>query len=217
MPTLITLSGLAGAGKSSVAQLIKSYLSVIGVTSAVFEFGDFPKQSMANLLNKSVEDLYGTVELKNKNRAHLIHYAQMMKFFCGNDVWAKQLLNKINGLHDLDVIIVPDLRFPEELHVLNGFNGKMYNASIWREEVIPFQHKWLKEGYENNLLTGNQLYQYHNIDKELNPMAWEHSNSFDWTIYNDATRIELHNQIENFINEKLIINGKLIPRVSRTV
>jgi hypothetical protein len=207
MPKLITISGLAGAGKSTAAALLAKHLRRHKKTAFVVNFGDFPKQAVADFFQVPVEDLFGKNQKKNKARSFLIAYAQGIKNFSGADYWAKMMIEKINSIKDVDFIIIPDLRFQEELLTLSTFNGPISMMVVRRGAILPVNEDWLILGYHKGYLEGNQLYQYFNLNKENNPMAFMQDESFDKVLINEY-QATMESQIQDFINSNLLQNAK---------
>jgi len=219
MATLITMSGLAGAGKDRTAYFLAKEFKDKGYRTGTFSIADTPKLELANLLSRSVEDMFGTDLEKNKNRPMLIQYAEMMKTFCGKDIWAKRLLAKINPMVELDFIFITDLRFHEEMSVFDEFNGDVIYNYVTRERVLPSDPEWLTQGYHKGLLEEFQLYQYYNIDPKKNPLAYEGREVFNTTFdSNDGydSNQKLINQIKLFVN-KHTKNEQSVSRISRSV
>lgn len=215
-PTIITISGLAGAGKSTLASLMQKRLESLGKKAVILNFGDFPKMAVAEFFNVPVEELFGThtsTAKKNKARHFLIAYAQGIKNFSGADYWAKMMVEKIQTLSDHDFIIIGDLRFQEELNALNELPGELKITLVERLDVIPREFDWLILGYYKGFLEANQLYQYHNIKSEDNPMAFMRNDSFDY-VFKNTTEGALFSKCMTYLDKIISNNQSLKPNTN---
>ena len=217
--TIITISGLAGAGKDTTAGYIQDHLSVLKKKSVVLSLGDFPKMAVADFFKVRVEALFGrraSPGAKNKARHFLIAYAEGIKNFSGADYWARMMVDKINELKDIEYIIIPDLRFQEELLLIDKIEADLVMAVVRRDAILPVDEDWLILGYHKGYLEGNQMYQYHNLKPELNPMAYIVDSSFDYVFDNNRNDLS-SNQIEQFIKTKITHEQQPVSGISRSV
>src|SRR5690606_32228750 len=106
---IIAISGYAGSGKSSFQKSLIKILEHNDYSVASIGFADKPKALYAELMGKSVEELFENSVEKNKNRANFVAFAEGLKDIFGKNVWADNLVKSLSLYEMYDFVIIPDL------------------------------------------------------------------------------------------------------------
>jgi len=109
---IIALYGEKRVGKDTTADIIKKYFP----TFQRVAFADIPKEIISKTFGITKEQFD---DLKNTNevyRQYLVNFAETMKKYFGNDIWAKLAINSE------DNILITDLRFKEEYDYIKKYN-----------------------------------------------------------------------------------------------
>lgn len=140
MKHLVAFAGAAGSGKDSAASCYLDHLDILYETSVRPMAG--PLKQISRVVATQLAVLNGSTDIvelslheeKEKSREFLAgkSYRQLMQFlgteFGRNflastywlDLWAKQLYNP----HLLDLVLVTDVRFPNEVEFLQSYAAK---------------------------------------------------------------------------------------------
>jgi len=127
----IAISGKMCAGKSFITNSLMKHFNNI----------NFNKISFADDVYYIARNMFGMTE---KNRVLLTSIATKMREI-DNDVWAKSTILRVNKLEN---VIIDDLRFPNELHLLKKIKKKKFfliRINISKE----LQLQRLKKTYPN--------------------------------------------------------------------
>jgi len=129
---VILVTGKAGSGKDTTAVLLKEMLECQDKKVEILHFADELKKYVADMLKISVEELE---ELKrNKENVYwyggnvsirwLLQYIGMLfREQVDEKYWVDKILEKLWDLeYDIDYVIIPDLRFKNELGVCKFFD-----------------------------------------------------------------------------------------------
>jgi hypothetical protein len=133
MTKIIALSGRKQSGKSTACEYIAS--TITNSTYKIYSFADPLKEDICmNILGLSYNQCYGSDEEKN-SLTHLIWKNQQLtardvmqiigtEIFRSMypDVWVNALINKILS-DDLDIALICDCRFPNEVEVVRQHHG----------------------------------------------------------------------------------------------
>lgn len=173
---VIMISGKAGSGKNFVADVMRHKLEDDGHHVLTVAFGDYVK-----FLCKTYFDWNG--EKDEKGRTLLQHIGTGVFRQYDEDYFANRVVDLIKAVDIWDYVIIPDLRFENELHVIHS----NFDAVAVRVE---------REGFENGFTATQKLNQ---SETEL-----DNHPGFDYTINtNDAA--EKKRQALMILEE--IVNG----------
>lgn len=110
MVKYILISGKSNSGKTTFANIIQNKFPNDVIVS---HFSDIPKKEFCQLHNYDLQLMYESREYKEKLRPQLRKYAESKKLVNGKYIWAKQLIQ--NTPNSPKIVLIPDLRFTEEL------------------------------------------------------------------------------------------------------
>jgi len=119
---VIGLAGKKKSGKSTVANYIKS---LAPNRVHIISYADALKQDVATMCDVTLEFIE-----QNKDDFRLIlqgYGTDYRRKHCGDDYWIKRALMRvfdISNNHPNAIVIIPDVRFPNEaqtIHMINGF------------------------------------------------------------------------------------------------
>ena len=186
---IIGLSGFAGSGKSTVAELL--------VTNGfrMFCFADALKDSLAIIFNWSRSLLEGdTIESRTWRETTDIWWSQRLSIedftprkamqMIGtdlfrnqfhSDIWIASLERKLISNANTN-IVVPDCRFPNEIQLIKNLNGIMVRINRTEDHQLDSVHEseraWTAEQFDlviDNTGTIEDLYNL--IGQELIPLV----------------------------------------------
>lgn len=119
MTSVITFIGLNGSGKSTAADITAQILCKQGFSVDI--------RPLARAL-KIIAQKYFDIT-KDENRFKLEEFAEELKFQFGTQIFVQNAVRNTSGL---DFIIIPDLRFREELDYLTGTFENVFVIEIDR-------------------------------------------------------------------------------------
>ncbi len=195
MTKIISFSGRKQSGKSTSADYIKSIIdrNNIKLSYRIYSFADPLKQDICmNILGLTYDQCYGSDDDKNTmtdlswegkrltaREAMEIIGTKIFRALKTN-VWVEASINKIRK-DDLDLAIIADCRFPNEVEAIANANG--YNIRL---TLDPFHSESLSESA---------------LDKSV----YDWSN-FDCIIDNSGMTIDQkNNEILHFLSDKGIL------------
>ena len=126
----IAFSGKMGAGKSTLAKMIKDYFKEQDCDFKIFSFATGVKKVAIDFFNMDPE---------KKNRELLIQIGNKMREI-DPDVWAKRVISEVG---ELDFCLVDDLRYQNEARYLKKAGFTLIKLRISHE----LQEKRLRETY----------------------------------------------------------------------
>ena len=176
-PLLIGIAGGKGEGKDTVAQIICNAFLFDSVRMA---FADSLKQECADLLSLTVHEINAS---KQVFRPLLQWYGTEYRrqYNGGESYWVDKLVEKVN-LYDGKIVIIPDVRFPNEYEFIKANGGIMLKVT--------------RDIFRDHLST-------HTSETSLPPEFFK----FDFTLVNNGTPEQLTQSvnmlIENLIKPKL--------------
>ena len=134
---LIGISGKAGSGKDTVAAIIKALLHGEGQKVKRFSMADPLKRGCAELFGIDINDFYDRDKKEEVNK-YWGKSPRELLIFVGTDllrdqfderVWVKRASLEINKLIERGyVVIIPDIRFDNEVDFVEEFGGVMINV-----------------------------------------------------------------------------------------
>ena len=136
MKQIITLTAGSRCGKDTFANILKEELQIRDKKVLILSFATELKQAVAEMLSISVDDLeeyknnnkYVTIKVGAKEniittREFIILYSAATRKNIGNEVFLDNTINIIYD-SDVDIVIIPDLRFKiEEDKVATAFDN----------------------------------------------------------------------------------------------
>lgn len=132
---IICITGLARAGKNTVADLIQSFLNEKNITCKQFSFALQVKKDLEMFLAQSGFDVWTeNNETKKLIRPMLVSYGTLMREVSQGNHWIKELEPQILS-DDSQVKLITDLRFPNEAEWAKKLQAKLVHVK--RFEVCP--------------------------------------------------------------------------------
>lgn len=129
---IINISGKAGSGKDTLAKEIKIYLDKLGLRTGICKYGDFVK-----LMYSSFNEYTGKKDKKERRGLQRIGHG--IKQVDDPLYWVKQVDNQIkayNKLEQVDVVLIPDCRYPEEIEYWeNQVSIRLINPSYRKNDT----------------------------------------------------------------------------------
>lgn len=166
----IAICGKMCSGKTTIANLIKEYDN----RYEIFSFGKKVKV-IAN-------ELFG-MDLNNKNRSLMVQIGTKMREIDVN-VWANYIINETK---DKEFCIIDDLRFQNELDLLQENNWKIIQLNIDEDLQIERLQKLYKDTYQDHISNKNHLSEKNDLVFKSEPIIIDSSNDLDYIkniIYN---------------------------------
>ena len=165
----ILISGKAGHGKDTVAQLMKEELEQQGEKVLIIKFGDPVKWFAREYYNWNGE--------KDEKGRSLLQYigTEMMRTY-NKYYWGVIISEFVAANEDFTVALIPDWRFLSEEYCIHDDVENYYTLRVERP------------GYKNPNMTEAQL--KHVSETELD------NYSFDYTIWNDSTMDDLREKVK---------------------
>ena len=158
----IAISGKMCSGKSTIAKLIKEYDN----RYEIFSFGKKIK-ILAN-------ELFG-MDLENKDRTLLIQVASKFREIDIN-VWANYIINQTK---DKEYCIIDDLRFQNELELLEQNGWKIIQLNINEDLQLKRIKNLYKEDYKDHIKNKNHLSEKNKLKFKVEPLVIDSSNNLD--------------------------------------
>jgi hypothetical protein len=127
---LLGISGKKGSGKSTIAEILKQYITHRPVH--IIAFADALKDEVAHACGVSREYV-------EKNKAIFRPILQwwgtdFRRNLTSEDYWLRVFSAKVSILPNDSLILIPDVRFPNELQLIKKARGK-----VWRvNRDIPY-------------------------------------------------------------------------------
>jgi len=190
MKTLvIAFSGFKGVGKTTFAKNLKDAIDKVQYEGLQFNpvmvgLADAVKDEVAEVFGISLEELEELKRDETKKvfgdltmRQYLIDYAEYKKQKGGKDIWAKKAWSRfLKKASDdkVNILIIPDLRFPEEQDFLKKKVG-----------LLNFLNIFLAlEGYDVNKDFGESFYRELDQDFLIKVKKREEFNNYILPIIN---------------------------------
>ena len=196
---IIGIAGLIGHGKGTVATILEQHHKFVKLS-----FADSLKDSVAAVFNwnrlwlegattesriwREQVDEWWSQRLKIPNLTPRIVLQQWGTEVCRrgfhDDIWIASLENKIHGYQNQNYnIVIPDVRFPNEIDMIQNMNGKVWLVKRGQDP------QWLREYIDQDIQP---------IDIHQSEWAWAKS-QFDQVILNDGSLDDLKNKIINLV------------------
>lgn len=179
---IFTMSGKAGCGKDTIAEMIKIYCKSINLEPFSLAFAD--------QLKDHCRRNFGYVD-KEKDRHILQEFGQKIRDL-EPDFWALQVYHTIDRLKDMfDVFVITDCRYENEKNLFPyNLCYPIFNIYVKRDIESPLT----KEEYEH----------------ESESMA-EHfdESEYHYVIDNNGSLEDTYKQVIQIVNDALIKKGEL--------
>jgi len=136
---VIGFSGKAGAGKTTAAQIREDLFDLGRSKSRIISFADPLKQMVRTFWSLPYWMVYGDKQKKETidpfwkvSGRELLQYmgTEMLRYGVCHDIHNKAMERRIEKIYRLDpdeVIIIDDVRFPNELALIHKLGGIVYN------------------------------------------------------------------------------------------
>lgn len=166
---VVLISGKAGHGKDTAAQLMKNELESRGEKVLIIKFGDAVKWF--------AREYYNWDGSKNIDGRNLLQYigTQMMRTY-DKYYWGRIVSEFIAANKDFTYALIPDWRFYSEKEIILADNKKCYTIRIERPNFV------------NHNMTKAQL--KHVSETELD------NYKFDWIISNEGNLDDLREKVK---------------------
>lgn len=176
--TVILISGKAGHGKDTVADLMKEYLEKNGKTVLIIKFGDAVKWLASKYFGFD-----GKKDTQGRNILQTLGTEIMRAKY--PTYWAELVAKFISACNSWDYVLIPDLRFSNEWTTVKQFNDNVYTVRVDRydENGQPFVNLKMDAEQRNHI-----------SETEL-----DHAN-FDYWIRNEYGITELAAEAINILN-----------------
>jgi hypothetical protein len=154
---VINISGKAGHGKDTFASHLKEYLESQGLVVTVLHF--------AKAVKEIAKIEFGWDGNKDEKGRQLLIDVGMKYREIDPDIWVKKLIPDI-GTYLVDVILIPDTRFPNEISMIQDYcETKGYNHTAVRVNRPAFENKTLTIGQKKDIsetsLDNPELFEYY--------------------------------------------------------
>lgn len=172
-PLIICVCGKAGSGKSLVGNYIRNYYNDLGKKVIISPYTKYLKKYISEITGWDMEDYNKPRELLQKLSSDLIKGKLGYK-----DIFINRQIEDIDIYsYFFDVIIIPDVRFPNEIEVLKKRYYNVVSMGVIRDN---YDNKLTDE--EKNDVTEISLDGYRDYDYML-------YNNGDDKLYNDTISI----------------------------
>ena len=158
----IAICGKMCSGKTTIANLIKEYDN----RYEIFSFGKKVKV-IAN-------ELFG-MDMNNKNRSLMIQIGTKMREIDVN-VWANYIINETK---DKEFCIIDDLRFQNELDLLEENNWNIIQLDIDEDLQIERLKNLYKENYDDHIKNKNDLSEKNHLNFKNAPLIIKSSDDLE--------------------------------------
>lgn len=205
---IICISGLAGSGKDTVAEILHEYIP----NSAIISISESLKRMVSNICNVDYAMLEGKTnesrewrEIPNPEMSYVLgkhimtprkilcNFSDIQKMIFGYDIFIRSLANKylLNNKNNT-VYIITDLRFYTEYEYLKTHYDNILTINVMR--TIP---SWYNIALKFNIENTNEnklpkaLLNVHKSERDLIGRI-----IYDYIIYNDSTIDNLKTKIK---------------------
>lgn len=158
-PLIICVCGKAGSGKSSVAKYIFNKYKENKLDVIMSPYTKYLKKYISEITGWNMEDQDKPRELLQKISSDLIKNKLGNKDFFIN----RQIEDIDIYSYFFDIIIIPDVRFPEEIEILKDKYNNLISIGVIRNDY----DNGLSENQKNDI-TETSLDAYENYDYVLN-------------------------------------------------
>lgn len=163
--TLIVLvAGKARSGKGEVASYMERYFKEEGKKVILSPYTKYLKRYIAEVTGEDFDDENKPRDLLQKISSELIK----SELSNPNFFIHRQIEDLSFYLYFMDVVIIPDVRFPEEIDAIKEKFSNVFSIGVKRKDYISILTKEQQED-----ITEIALDDYHNYDIELENTSLE--------------------------------------------
>lgn len=163
---IIGVSGKKRSGKDTVYELIKGNTGILAVRAA---FGDQIKEEVAGVTGVNLDHIE---EHKERFRPMLQWWgADFRRHYKGESYWLDKMLLKMKAIADREVLVITDVRYPNEAELVKKAGGIMIRVE--RETGLEDSHS------SENLL--------------------DNFEGFDYRLTNNGTLFDLKEKVERIV------------------
>jgi len=194
---IILISGKRFSGKDTFAKVLKNILcaKLPQKTIKISHFADHLKCKFAKVNDLDLSQLMINGPYKNKHRAKLIEFAQDAKMSDQN-IWVKSLTKFITE-QNVDITIVPDLRFKHELNEILNFGTNPDTLNV----VVTIRMQSSTTIRESRGWAFDEK-----IDGHISEVELDNFEYFDFVVGNHTNNLENIGAVAMNIVEKIICN-----------
>lgn len=157
-PKIFLIAGKARTGKNTIAQIIKEYYERNNKKVVISPYTKYLKLYIEEITNKKIEDNNKPRDLLQKISSELIkEKLKLNNFFIDRQIEDLKIYS-----YFMDVIIIPDVRFKEEIIKIKEKFPNVISIGVTRKNFIS---PLTKEQQED--ITEVSLDNYHNYDFEI--------------------------------------------------
>lgn len=178
-PTIILISGKARSGKSTVAKMIEDFLKDTQKI-VVSPYTKYLKMYIEEITNTKITDTNKPRDLLQKISSDLIK----KELTNPNLLITRQLEDLEVYSYFMDIVIIPDVRFKEEIEIIKAKFKNVISVRV------------IRNNYQSDL-TAEQR-------NDITETALDNYDNYDYTIVNDGLTSlkEASNKIINDLNKK---------------
>ncbi len=168
-PLIILIAGKARSGKGTIAKVLKEHWEEEGKKVILSPYTKYLKQYIKDMTGEEITEEQKPRELLQKFSSELI------KNILGyNDFFIRRQIEDINIYsYFMDIIIIPDVRFPEEINKIKENFSNVISIGVTRKD---FKSDLTKE--QQNDITEISLDNYHEYDFEIkNNLGFDFQNN----------------------------------------
>jgi hypothetical protein len=216
MIKIIGISGFIGSGKDTVADYLVNYYG-------------FRRESFANTLKDAVACVFGwdrlmlegrtaasrawreqvdtwwarRLEIPNLTPRWILQYwgTNLCRHGFHNDIWVASLENQIR--QSTDNIVIPDVRFPNEIDAIRGVGGKIICVERGSPpEWLSCALQTVSTHEDDRWIMSDQQRDMASCYPNIHPSEWSWlGTNFDQVIDNNGTVDQLYSQIKNLVED----------------
>lgn len=181
-PKIILIGGKARSGKSTVSEILQEELENINKKVILSPYTKYLKEYIKEITGWDKTDTNKPRELLQKLSSELIKKElNMPTFFLTRQIEDLKIYS-----YFADIIIVPDVRFPNEIEEIKNIFPNVISIKV------------IRNNYESDLTLEQQ--------NDITETALDNYNNFDFIIENDE-KINLENKVLEILNK--ILEGDL--------
>jgi len=157
-PQIILIAGKARSGKNTIAEYLKKEATRLNKKVVISPYTKYLKQYIEEITGNPIDDQNKPRDLLQKISLELIKgKLKREDFFLQRQVEDIEIYS-----YFMDVIIIPDVRFPKEIEVIKKHFTNVISIGVTREN---YQSNLTQE--QQNDITETALDNYHNYDFEI--------------------------------------------------
>jgi dephospho-CoA kinase len=187
---IIGIYGKMGVGKDYLATKLSNHLTEHCTSNLIMSFADQLKVNAIMAYDKKFENVF--ITKTGEDRKFLQEYGEKQRNICGKSIWIDYLNTwiKIYKMRNIKVVIIPDVRYLNEIHYIKQKNGIIVKIDA------PYRN--YKKMMEENLGNEKDIEQIssHASENELNNIQ---DSTFDVIIDNNDLDTNILKVLKNEI------------------